>query len=97
RDPSHHALPEAGRVSDPAVADIDAHVTDFGRLGTRPSGAEEHDVARAEGFSAHALGRGDLAAHLVRRPSDEDTREPRRSGERLRLVDAPHEPGAVEA
>src|SRR5262249_24562894 len=75
----------------------DTHMSDLARLRARSSGAEEDDVAGCEGVAAHAHGTTHLAAHLVRRPADEDSREARRSLERLRLVDAPDEAGAVEA
>src|SRR3954453_15719262 len=87
----------AGRVDQPAVAEVDAGVADRGRLGARAGRAEEEHVTGRELGEADPLGAPDLAAHLVRRAALDRRGEGRAAGVGLQLVDAPHEAGAVEA
>src|SRR5439155_24167091 len=87
----------AGRVDEPPVADVDAHVAYL--RGLRPSAAvaEEDHVGRLELCEPDPLRPWHLAAHLVRRPPAEDGREGAFAGIQLPLVDAPDEARAVVA
>src|SRR5262245_16113761 len=72
-------------VHEPAVADVDAHVSDLGRLRSRPPVPEEDDVARGESVAAHPQRARDLAAHRVGGTPDKDLRKLGRPLERLQL------------
>src|SRR5207244_80547 len=80
-----------GRVDEPAVPDVDAHVTDLG--GARPGTpvAEEDDVRGLQVLEVDEVVARDLAAHLIRRAAAEDGRQAALTRVRLQLVDAPHE------
>src|SRR5207248_4230007 len=87
----------AGRVDEPAVAEVDPHVSDLGRLRACASVAEEEDVRRLELPERDSQRAGDLPAHLVRRSPLEPRGEGPLARVLLELVHAPDEAGAVEA
>ncbi len=86
-----------GGVDEPAVAEVDAHVVDLGRLRPAAVCAEEDEVAGLELRERDSLRRLDLAAHRVGRAALEGRGERVGAGVGLQLVDAPDEAGAVEA
>src|ERR1044071_8647112 len=64
-----------GGVHDPPIPDVDTHVTDLARPRAGAIRAEEDDVTRCQRLAADALRSSDLAAPLIRRPSDEHVRQ----------------------
>src|ERR687891_1043741 len=90
-----HSL--AGGMDHPATPEIDAHVVDLGGRRAGTASAEEDEVCGAQALVDDALALGELCAHVVRRPAAQDVLKPRGAGERLQLVHAPDESGAVES
>src|SRR5439155_10136809 len=93
----HDGYALAGRVNEPAVAEEHADVADLRRRRARSVVAEEDQIGRAQMAAGDPARPGDLAAHLVGRPPDDRRSEPGRACIGPKLVDAPDEPGAVEA
>src|SRR3954453_9282466 len=90
-----NAIP--GGMDEPAVADVDPHVPDLGRLRFRAFAAEEDDVGRLELRERDAPRLRHLAAHLVRRPAAESRGKGALVRVGLELVHAPDESRAVIA
>src|SRR5947208_9261821 len=87
----------ARRVDEPAPAEVDARVVDLRRFRPRAGSSPEQDVGRLQLRERDALCRRHLAAHREGGSALERARERRAAGVGLKLVDAPHESGAVEA
>src|SRR3954463_14277930 len=66
-----HGNAVSGGMDEPAVAHVDPHVPDLGRLRFRAPVAEEDDVCRLELRERDPTRFRHLPAHLVRRPSAE--------------------------
>src|SRR5215831_12735126 len=81
----------------PAGTEVDPRVADSARLGPRPLGPEEDEVARRELREADPLRARNFAAHLVRRSALDRGVQCGSAGIRLQLVYPPDEAGAVEA
>src|SRR5215831_5535502 len=84
-------------VDHPAGTEVDPRVADRARLGPRPLGPEEDEVARRELREADPLRARNFAAHLVRRSALDRGVQCGSAGIRLQLVYPPDEAGAVEA